>query len=532
MAALALLLIALLASAVRSRDLGLLAVVGVVLGVNLFDATFLSGAVLYPVAALAGWRAGTTRIRLGRDYELARQAGTRLALAATDVLIVAATLLTAAALADPDAPSRLLASPLLAALLLWPALAGREGLYPGYGLTAAQELQKHVVAATYAGGIVLVGPVLTRGSWVLPLGALTGGLAATLILLPLGRAAAKRLLHAVRLWGRPVVILGAGATGRRVARALHRTPLDGLHPIAAFDDDPALRGRRVEGVRVRGSLDDAAAFAERHGVRHAIVAIPSLRGPQLDRITSSEHGSFRRVQYVPKLTGLPSDDVVGVDLAGMLALEVRNGLVSPLNRAVKRATDLLLASTLLLLLSPLLAALWLLVRLDSRGGGFHRSERVGQGGRRFACLKFRTMFEDAEERLESLLASNPALREEYDRWHKLHDDPRVTAVGRLLRATSLDELPQLWNVLTGEMSLVGPRPYLVRELPNMPSHRDVILQAKPGITGYWQVTARNDVTFADRLEMEAHYVRNWSIWWDVILLLRTPWAVVVGRGSV
>jgi lipopolysaccharide/colanic/teichoic acid biosynthesis glycosyltransferase len=141
------------------------------------------------------------------------------------------------------------------------------------------------------------------------------------------------------------------------------------------------------------------------------------------------------------------------------------------------------------------------------------------------------MYVDAEERLQQLLDEDPMLREEYDRWHKLDDDPRVTRLGRFLRRTSLDELPQIWNVLRGEMSVVGPRPYLRREVPDMGRYADIIFQAQPGITGHWQVTARNSVTFEDRLEMEAHYVRNWSIWWDVILLFRTPLVVLAGKGE-
>jgi Undecaprenyl-phosphate galactose phosphotransferase WbaP len=341
----------------------------------------------------------------------------------------------------------------------------------------------------------------------------------------------KRLLYAMRIWGRPVVILGAGDTGRRVARALQRTPLDGLHPLAFFDDHVDTQQGRIEGLRVHGDLDEAAAFARRHHVQHAIVAISSLGARRLDRLVTGSGRVFRRVQFVPKLGALPSEDVVATGLDGMLALEVRNGLFSPVNRAVKRAADAAGAVTLGLAASPLLLALWAWVRLDSPGGGFHRSQRIGQDGRRFACLKFRTMHEDAESRLQEILATDPARRAEYERWHKLDDDPRVTRAGRFLRRTSLDELPQLWNVLKGEMSLVGPRPYLARELPDMGAYRDILLQAKPGMTGHWQVSARSSVTFAERLEIEAHYVRNWSVWWDIVLMVQTPMAVLRSEGE-
>jgi lipopolysaccharide/colanic/teichoic acid biosynthesis glycosyltransferase len=141
------------------------------------------------------------------------------------------------------------------------------------------------------------------------------------------------------------------------------------------------------------------------------------------------------------------------------------------------------------------------------------------------------MYQDAEARLLKLMAEDEALRLEYEQYHKLEADPRVTRVGRWLRKLSLDELPQVINILRGEMSWVGPRPYLKRELAEIGGYGAVIFEAKPGITGYWQVNGRNNVTFAERLVMEAHYVRNWSIWWDLVLLAQTIPAVLSKRGA-
>lgn len=200
-------------------------------------------------------------------------------------------------------------------------------------------------------------------------------------------------------------------------------------------------------------------------------------------------------------------------------------------RMVKRAADLLVSVLALLLCLPVLLFLYIWIRIDSPGPALYRSLRLGRDGRPFGCLKFRSMYVDAEERLTSLLERDGALRAEYEVYHKLKRDPRVTPVGHILRKFSLDELPQLFNVLVGQMSLVGPRPYLVGELEEMNGEHKTILAYKPGMTGYWQVRLRNGGTFSERLEMESFYVRNWSVWWDLALLWQTVGVVIGARNA-
>ncbi len=525
-------------SAIRQRDLPFLIVVAAVLIANIFDNTLYYGGVIYPLAAVAGWRAAAGRERAAAGGEAARQAVVRMALVVTDFLMVLLSLYLALLLQrwvgdllglpilDTTLPTALFYT-----LLLWPAMSWREGLFPGYGLSPPQELGKQVAAAAYAGLILAAGTVLLTNSLPLSRSVLLLLVGLSTVLLPVGRALTKRLLHRLSLWGRPVVILGAGRRGRRVAEALRRTPLTGLQPLALFDDDPEKRGKRIGGLRVRGSLQEADAFAERHGVSHAIVAIPSLSPGTLTELIDTKSKSFRQVQFVPELMDLPTEEVSARNLGGMLALEIRNGLYLRRNRIFKRATDLLGATVGGLMIAPLLLLLYLWVRFDSRGPGFYWSERVGKGGRHFRCLKFRTMFVGAEDELRNMMKEDPEVREEYERYHKLKADPRVTKVGRILRKYSLDELPQLYNVLVGEMSLVGPRPYLTRELAKIGARQEVIFDAKPGMTGYWQISGRNDVTLDGRFEMEAHYARNWSLWWDVIILVKTLPAVLQRRGA-
>jgi lipopolysaccharide/colanic/teichoic acid biosynthesis glycosyltransferase len=180
---------------------------------------------------------------------------------------------------------------------------------------------------------------------------------------------------------------------------------------------------------------------------------------------------------------------------------------------------------------PVLLLLMLAVKLDSPGPVFFSQDQLGRHGHRIRPLKFRTMHLGAEARLQALLAAGGPLAEEYARHHKLKADPRVTRVGRLLRRTSLDELPQLWNILAGDMSLVGPRPYLPRELPAMGGHEGTILQVRPGLTGLWQVSGRNQTTFAARVQFDVAYVQQWSLRQDLRILGRTLRVVLLGVGA-
>ena len=197
---------------------------------------------------------------------------------------------------------------------------------------------------------------------------------------------------------------------------------------------------------------------------------------------------------------------------------------------IRRALDIFSSLVGLIVLAPLLLVIALAISLDSRGAPFYGSWRLTYGGRAFRCWKYRSMYRDSHSRLSKLVASDPSARDEWDRFHKLTHDPRVTRMGRLLRATSLDELPQLVNVLLGQMSLVGPRPYLMDELAGLPEAED-ILSVRPGITGLWQVSGRNELTFRQRLRIERFYTQRRSLGWDVALLARTVNAVVQRRGA-
>jgi Undecaprenyl-phosphate galactose phosphotransferase WbaP len=234
---------------------------------------------------------------------------------------------------------------------------------------------------------------------------------------------------------------------------------------------------------------------------------------------------------MPNLSGVTTSAVVARDFAGALGVEIKHNLLNPWALRAKRVLDLMIIIAGGPLVLSLMLVISLLVWMDSRGSVFYRAQRMGQDGKLFSCLKFQTMVPDAEAILQRLIEENSDIREQYEEYHKLRDDSRVTRIGRFLRKTSLDELPQLWNVLRGEMSLVGPRPYLPRESDKIGSVRGEILRVPPGITGPWQVAGRNDISFSERVQIDAYYVRDWSVWLDLVLLARTVEILVFGRGS-
>ncbi len=419
---------------------------------------------------------------------------------------------------------------------LWPAIAlflvvyALAGLYPGIGLSPVEELRRLVLATTLVYLMLGVGTFLFKEGERYSRLVFLMAWAFSVVLVPLARALVKHLFASKRWWGYPVVVLGAGETGRMVLRALKRQPGLGLKPVAVFDDDPEKSGA-IEGVPVVGRLGLAPVLARELSVRHAIVAMPGVPRRQLLDLLERYGNVFPHLVLIPDLFGFSSLWVSARDLGGVLGLEVRQQLLLAGPRWVKRAMDLILGAFVGVLALPLIGAIAILIKLDSPGSVFYLQERLGFNGKRFLAIKFRTMYGDGEARLAKLLAENPELRQEYELYHKLRNDPRVTRVGRFLRKWSLDELPQLWNVLKGEMSLVGPRAYLPRELAKMRGHERVILRVLPGITGLWQVSGRSEIPFDERLEIDMYYVRNWSIWLDLYILARTVWVVLFGKGA-
>jgi Undecaprenyl-phosphate galactose phosphotransferase WbaP len=306
----------------------------------------------------------------------------------------------------------------------------------------------------------------------------------------------------------------------------------GLRPVGFFDDHHTHDGpapRQIEGLPVLGPVADAAKYSQ--GIETAIVTAPAEAHATVDAVAAQL--GYRDIIVVPDLRELPTLWVRTRDLNGLIGLHMRRNLLRRRNRLLKHSMDQLIALPLFILGLPIIAALALWIMAVSEGSPFYAQLRAGKDGRLIKVWKLRTMYPAAEERLEQYLSSNPAARLEWERYFKLTNDPRILpGVGHFLRRTSLDELPQIFNVIKGEMSLVGPRPFPKYHLDQFDAaFQSLRSSVIPGITGLWQVSARSDGDLQVQQALDTYYIRNWSIWIDFYILFRTFGAVVAGRGA-
>ncbi len=241
---------------------------------------------------------------------------------------------------------------------------------------------------------------------------------------------------------------------------------------------------------------------------------------------------FRNISVIPPLRGI---GLYGTDVSHFfgyetIILRIQNNLAKRSSRFIKRIVDILLSSILLIILSPLFVYLILTIRKDG-GEAIYIQKRVGRNGKIFPCYKFRTMRVDSYKILRNLLRENKKIRDEWNQNFKLKDDPRITPIGKFLRKTSLDELPQLWNVFCGDMSLVGPRPIIRQELKFYADDLAYYYMVRPGLSGLWQVSGRSDTDYETRVYLDSWYVKNWSFWNDIIILAKTVRVVLMGKGA-
>jgi Undecaprenyl-phosphate galactose phosphotransferase WbaP len=401
------------------------------------------------------------------------------------------------------------------------------GLYPGIGVGPVEELRRLSTGTTLAALALMGLSFYFRNITVWSRAVL--GLTWVFILFsaPLSRKVFRRLGLRFGLWGVPVAVFGETDAALSIYQSLRRNPLTGLWPVLC------VRADSLTGIFPKPSAAAPAWGLDTlcRGIDIAIIVPQKAPLGAVKNVLLNKAHRFRRIIVMFDEVRMGAVWFTPLHLMEHLGLEVQHQLINPAQRFVKRWLDVLLILLSLPLLLPFLALIALAIRLDSPGAVLYSQKRVGFGGKEIRIWKFRSMVANAESVLHSYLQANPALLAEWQESFKLKQDPRITRVGNFLRRTSLDELPQLWNVMKREMSLIGPRPIVTEEIPLYGEDYEIYKQVLPGLTGMWQISGRSDLTYAERVNLDVYYVQNWSVWLDFHILLHTFLIALQGRGA-
>lgn len=407
------------------------------------------------------------------------------------------------------------------------------GIFPGTGVNPVKLLRSQSFSLLIASALLLWTKYFAAMLSLSALAVVGLTTAGAMVVLPVLNSIVRRKLARYSWWGERTIIIGADSQAKAIFEYLNDNQFLGLRPLGVVATSPNeyWNGDFANDVEFLGSTDDLPTIARKHHCQWGILSVCDLSEQQRRRVLNVA-GLLPNLVVVEDQQGVPNLWGASFDAAGFRGTHVQDRIQYPMIRVAKRAFDIVAASLLLIAVSPLWIAIAALVCVFSPGTILFGHDRMGRGGKVFKALKFRTMVVDADVALEDYLRSDAAIREEWEQNQKLAKDPRIIPVaGDFLRSWSLDEIPQLWNVLVGDMSLVGPRPIMLSEVEKYGSLLSVYSQVRPGLTGLWQVSGRNKTTYAARLQLNAYYLKNWSLWLDFYVLLRTIRAVVTREGS-
>ena len=332
-----------------------------------------------------------------------------------------------------------------------------------------------------------------------------------------------------------LLIIGVGNTARELTKIIGENSftmynllgyisannLFGVHQEICIDKD-----------KILGTYEETEQVISDKRINEVIIAMPLADNNQMFEIINNLDGKVNKVKFVPELNGVYTFNSEIEDYDGTMLISAQINYVRGLSRFLKRVMDIGIGIVGGLSLIPLTILVWIKTDNEERKHGlFFTQDRIGKDGKSIKIYKYRSMVTGADKILEEMMAKDEKIREEYEKNKKLKDDPRITKVGEFLRRTSLDEFPQFINVLKGEMSFVGPRPYLPREKKDMGEYYGKIIKSKPGITGMWQTHGRSETDFEERLELDEYYYRNWSLWLDIVIIIKTIKNVIGGKGA-
>ncbi|MCJ7623965.1 MAG: undecaprenyl-phosphate galactose phosphotransferase WbaP [Anaerolineaceae bacterium] len=404
-----------------------------------------------------------------------------------------------------------------------------NNLYPGYGKTAVKEIEKTSTLLTmvflFLGGttyLLSISEIFSRLIFIL-------AWIFSIILVPVFRIFIRNRILKYQWYGIPVLFVTDGTAVDSILTALNNCRRMGWNPVAVFSLNINNEDLENISIPVIQSWDKFLNLKKKQQVKTALFsAIHSQENSRwLRRITEE----FRTVTLIIPYYNLGSLWVKPRDLEGHLGLEITYHLLGSVSKNIKRLIDIIGSIVLLILLSPLFFVLSIIIQIQSSHPIFYSQKRLGKDKQEYDALKFRSMVNSADDILKDYLEEDPKAMAEYREFHKLSKDPRITRVGGFLRKYSLDELPQLWNVLRGDMSLIGPRAYLPSEMDDIGGFTEIIHRVRPGMTGWWQVMGRHTTTFQYRLRLDEYYISNWSLWMDLYIIYKTFWVVIQGTGT-
>lgn len=348
---------------------------------------------------------------------------------------------------------------------------------------------------------------------------------------PLTRLGMQKFLRKYGLFRRKVLIIGSGELAQLTLQALRQEPHYG-YEVAGFVDD-INQGKIIDGVKVHNGINDIERYLISTGISDIFIALSESERNKVEELINRIYLKVNRILLIPDIKSIP---LSGMELhhffqQQIFFLEITSNLIKPHNIFLKRVFDVFISLLLLIIFFIPMCFIAATIVLTLRCNPFFTQYRIGKNGKSFKMYKFRTMHKNADNILKDLLEKDENLKKEWELYWKLKNDPRVTKIGNILRKTSLDELPQILNILKGEMSLLGPRPYLKEEINGFSEEMPIVWMVLPGITGLWQVSGRSNTDNKIRVALDVWYVKNWSFWLDIVIILKTIKVVIKGEGA-
>ncbi len=400
-------------------------------------------------------------------------------------------------------------------------LYGGSVFYPGLGVNKIEELKRISINILTSYILLFTFLALMRNMERYSRFALGLSLLLSLIAVPIFRHVVRYFIRNLK-WNKiPVLIAGAGVTGNLARKTIEEDYYYGLEFKGFLDDN-------VKSPEVLGTLAETKRIAKKLGVEYLVVCLPFTTSAKW---IQQYINNFQHVLIIPDNAVYPILWVYPMTLGHYSGLEISNHLKMKGYRYSKILIEVLLAIFIIPFIFPVCLIVACLIKLTSKGPVFYKAKRIGQNGKTINVLKFRTMYADADKMLEKILEENPEMKKEWESKFKLKDDPRITPLGKFLRKTSLDELPQFWNVICGEMAIIGPRPIVRSEIHYYGKNYKIFSRVKPGITGLWQVSGRSNTSYKSRVNLDMYYVNNWSIWMDYFIFLKTVKEVLLRTGA-